>query len=302
MESDLLQKLKVSLAAKKPVPVEGFAVVKMRALQQLALVRAALSKVNDSSLARTETLDAVQEQVSALRSTLRTYNKNARAKAISGMARDCDLIFNKIQSALDMIETRDLDTHDLSHIKSQCVGYVLGMQSNLTEYKEKPKATSSRGQERVLSDSVGDPEDYQMERWRAHIPTMTSVKHKKSFLFTIPVVGIMNMPVEEARFKSAGFQVQMLNGHPMFLNQSVLGLNASALADIDTNIKDYKEKAISAISRKTGRTYQFVVDKGITHKMLKGIMLFWIMPASQLDNLHKAGKGRSIVREWGLPI
>lgn len=307
MDNPLLSDLRKSLVAAKLAKVakpvkRPFAEFKPECERSLAMLRACVAKVNAKAMNDPIAFEKVKESASHLRESLREFNKGHKTKDIRDLILAADCIYNQMQSALDMQEVGDLDGGIVTSLHARCNSELASLSSGLRklsveEGKEKPEKDEIFSASDMLTE---DEEMRNLGNWKTHLPEMTKIRNKKSFIMTIPVVAILKSPVPAKAFDQAGFDYRTINGHPMLLNQIVLGVNSALVKDSDSTIEKFRHSMLTTLSRKMGRRLLFVSDKGIMHKDLKGFMLFWLMPAHEIDLLSKACRGH-VPSEWGLP-
>lgn len=303
MESPLLNELQSTMRAAKNQnqPKRAFAEFKPECERSLAMLRACVANINVKNMADDTVFEKAMTNAAALRTSLREFNSGHKLKSVRELIMNADRIYNRVQSAVDMSEMGDLDSSLVERVHSACNNDLAALSHGIKSLAV-AEVKQEKDEHYSASDMMTDSDEIRnLGTWKTHLPEMTKVANKKSFIMTIPVVAILKSPVKSQAFDSAGFDYRIINGHPMFLNQTVLGVNSALVKDSDTTIEAYRNSIIKSLSRKMGRRMLFVSEKGIISKELKGFMLFWLMPSHDIDLLSKACKGH-VPSEWGLPF
>lgn len=274
-------------------------------------VRQQLKKLTTDAVVRNKVSELVdvRDAAAELRGQIKELNKVRRTEGTGQAGRDCDFIHNMTQSAIEMAGTGDLESDEIPSIKKTCMSKLLGIKRALEEAAAAAKSKEENAAEREarsIRDLISNSQEIKrLATWKSHLPKAAhSLGDKKTVLFRMPVVVLLNFPVGSERLEDVGLSITMVGGYPVFFDQAVIGLNVAKIEEEDYDRDDFLDSTIRALSKRLG-TKMVVVADPIVHHSAPGLSFYWVMPDKELGRLQKIIRTKNnqlSIKEWGFPF
>jgi hypothetical protein len=258
-------------------------------------------------------LENVRDAAAQLRGLIKELNKVKRTEETRLAGHTCDFIHNMVQSAIEMANGGDLESDEIPGIKKNCMSKLLEIKKALEISAQESKQNEERTVEEraareanTVRDLISNSQEIKkLATWKSHLPKAAhSLGDKKTVLFKMPVVVLLNFPVGSDRLEDVGMSLTMVGGYPVFFDQTIIGLNVAKIEQDDYEKEAFLESTLKALSKRLGTKMTVVADP-IAHHSASGLSFYWVMPDRELGRLQKIIQTKNnqlSIKEWGFPF
>ncbi len=240
-----------------------------------------------------ERLDLVANVAERIRLKCATESARCNSRSLVAARRAAETVLNFTKTIAEGASSRDIEASHLAGLSTQLGGFVTALETAVNNVERPPAA-------KTIEDMMGKDTIQHMAQSEIKLSRAVQQERKHAaFVVHLPVVAVFDGIVTAEALQRVNLPVSKMGGYPILLDQRVLCVRTHML-DSQRDQAEYLRRLLNRLNDQgdTNHKWTMVLDSGVANIKYE-IMMYWIMPAKDLDLMLSVAKSVGL-REWGL--